>query len=276
LTIDGEPWHGYVALVVPVRRGDELCALKISWVDDETRHEALALQLWGGEGAVKLLDAQPEQGVLLLERLNATNSLAKIEIDEAATIAGQLLRRLAIPAPSAPEPPSTPLSPSPPPAPPEVPLLRDYAKRQSMTMHHNWDKLGRPFPERLINLAQDAARELGPSAGNLLVNQDLHYENVLAGSREPWLVIDPKIIMGDVEFGVAPLLWNRLEKNDRGTELSRRFDILVDSAELDEHRARCWTLVRCVDYWLWALDIGLTEDPLRCEIIVDWLVQARA
>ena len=59
LIIDGEPWHGYLGLVVPVRRADELCALKITWVDDETRNEALALRLWDGAGAVRLLDAQP-------------------------------------------------------------------------------------------------------------------------------------------------------------------------------------------------------------------------
>ena len=69
LTIDGHPWHGYIGLVVPVRRGDELCALKISWIDDETRHEALALRLWNGQGAVRLLEAEDTEGALLLERL---------------------------------------------------------------------------------------------------------------------------------------------------------------------------------------------------------------
>lgn len=42
---------------------------------------------------------------------------------------------------------------------------------------------------------------------------------------------------------------------------------------LREGRAgRAWTLVRCVDYWLWALSAGLTEDPARCEIIVRQLI----
>jgi len=288
LIIDGPPWHGYLGLVLPVRRGDELCALKVTWVDDETKDEALALQLWDGRGAVKLLDAQPDEGVLLLERLDATCSLDKIEIDEAVTIAGRLLRQLAIPAP---------------PAPPALPLQRHYAQRQAATMYKHWEKLGRPFSQRLIDLAQEAAEELAPSVSNLLVNQDLHYDNVLAGKREPWLVIDPKVIVGDVEFGVAPLLWNRLEHDpgadlsqssdlsqsadsppgsagvppastDLCAKLSRRFALLLDSAELDSHRARCWTMVRCVDYWLWALNIGLTEDPLRCKIIIEWLLQS--
>jgi hypothetical protein len=36
------------------------------------------------------------------------------------------------------------------------------------------------------------AHELGASAGDQLVHADLHYGNILAGTREPWLAIDPK------------------------------------------------------------------------------------
>jgi hypothetical protein len=47
--------------------------------------------------------------------------------------------------------------------------------------------------------------------------------------------------------------------------------MLIEAAELDLERARLWTLVRCVDYWLWGRSIGLTEDPARCQAITDWL-----
>jgi streptomycin 6-kinase len=50
LQIDGEIMHGYVAVVIPVKRREALCALKISWVDEETMHEALALKTWNGIG----------------------------------------------------------------------------------------------------------------------------------------------------------------------------------------------------------------------------------
>ena len=36
--------------------------------------------------------------------------------------------------------------------------------------------------------------------------------------------------------------------------------------------ARSWTLVRCIDFWLWGLSIGFTYDPARCATIVEWLV----
>jgi streptomycin 6-kinase len=40
---------------------------------------------------------------------------------------------------------------------------------------------------------------------------------------------------------------------------------------LDFEKARRWALVRCIDYWLWGLEHGLTEDPKRCRRIVDAL-----
>ena len=45
-----------------------------------------------------------------------------------------------------------------------------------------------------------------------MIHGDLHYENVLAADREPWLVIDPKPTNGDPHYEVAPLLWNRWEE----------------------------------------------------------------
>jgi len=34
--------------------------------------------------------------------------------------------------------------------------------------------------------------------------------------------------------------------------------------------------VRCVDYWLWGLGVGLTEDPAACDLIVGWLLEYSA
>jgi streptomycin 6-kinase len=246
--------HGYLGLVVPVRRGGQLCVLKVTWVDDETRDEARALELGAGNGVVRLLDANVSDGVLLLERLDCTLSLAQIDIDEASAVAGRLLTRLAIPAPD------------------DIPLLSDYAQRQALTMYDSWEKLGRPFPEKFVTAAQDAAKELGPSAKNLLINQDLHYENVLAGTREPWLVIDPKVISGDIEFSLAPLFWNRLKNDTAFGDLDRRFKILSNEVELDRRRAHGWILVRSVDYYLWVLTVGLTEDPSKCRLIMEWVL----
>ena len=69
--------------------------------------------------------------------------------------------------------------------------------------------------------------------GTTLVNEDLHYENVLRGDREPWLMIDPKPLSGDPEYCVIPLLWNRFDELDGRRGLTDRFLALCDAGELD-------------------------------------------
>ncbi len=85
------------------------------------------------------------------------------------------------------------------------------------------------------------------------------------------LEVDPKVVVGDLEFGVAQLLWTRLEDIEACGGLERQFRALTVAGWLDPTLAREWTLVRCVDYWLWGISVGLTYDPARCERIVEWL-----
>jgi streptomycin 6-kinase len=252
LRVDGAPMHGYLGLVVPVRRGDEPCALKVAWVDESSRREVAALAAWDGRGAVRLLAADLARGAMLLERLDWSRSLNEVAIEEAVSVAGQLLRRLAIPAPDG------------------LPLLPDVAKELAGGLPERWERWGRPMPRRLLDQARDLALQLGTSGGNLLVNYDLHYADVLASTREPWLAVDPKVVAGDPEFGVAQLLWRRLEEIEARGGLDHHFGALAEAAELDAALARAWTLVRCVDYWLWGLSAGLTYDPARCERICNW------
>ena len=75
------------------------------------------------------------------------------------------------------------------------------------------------------------------------MNQDLHAGNVLRAGREPWLVIDPKPLAGEREFGLAPIV--------RGGELGRsraqvvsRLDRVCAELGLDRERARAWTLAQ--------------------------------
>ena len=253
LVVDGTPRHGYLGLVVPVWRGNERCVLKVSWLDEVTQEEAAALAAWDGQGTVRLLAHEPDAGAMLLERLDFSRSLQDVTIGEAVTVAGHLLRRLAIPAVEGFRPLSV-----------AAPIIAD-------SLPERWEANGRPFSRYLLEKVRDDALQLSSHTASLLVNYDLHYADVLAGTREPWLAVDPKVVIGDPEYGLAQLLWTRLEDIQANDGLDRHFRLLVESAALDEPLARAWTLVRCVDYWLWGLSVGLTEDPVRCAAIVDWL-----
>ena len=89
---------------------------------------------------------------------------------------------------------------------------------------------------------------------------DLHYANVMADDAGEWLAIDPKPMAGDPHYEPAPMLWNRMDElsgpgavGSVRDGLRRRFHALVDTAGLDEARARDWVVVRMVLNAGWAV-----------------------
>ena len=93
LTMDGLPMHGYCSLVLPVTTPEgERAVLKLTWPGDvESQHEHLALQRWHGDGAVRLLRADPHRRALLLERLSTEDLNEQWDI-EACQVVGAPLR----------------------------------------------------------------------------------------------------------------------------------------------------------------------------------------
>jgi len=257
LAIDGAPMPETFAIVIPVLRRDELAALKLALPTALNGEEVIGLRAWDGQGVVKLLAFDPGRGALLLERLDADRPLSAVPLMEAAGIAGRLIRRLAIPAPRG--------------APPGVPRLSTRAAGIVATMPDRWEATGRPFPQSLLCRAIEIAQEIGPRAGSTLANWDLHHGNVLAGEREPWLAIDPMIVAGDPEVSVFPMVLRRVDEMAGPAELRDFLRRVVEAGGLDPELTAAWTHVRIVDYWLWALGIGLTEDPVRCARLIAWL-----
>jgi streptomycin 6-kinase len=250
---DGELRHGGFAIAVPVNRAGEKCVLKVSQLPGAVATEALALSAWDGRGAVRLVEADPGAGVLLLERLNPRRTLFDLPWPAAALRAAGLLRRLASVG-----------------APPGVSSLSQVAETIAEALPDRNERAGRPVPKPYLEAAVGLAREIGPGAGDRLVHADLHYGNVLAADREPWLAIDPRVVAGDPEHAVPELLWARLDEVGAAA-IPRLLAMIVAEADLDPDLARSWSIVRCADYWLWALENGMTEDPRRCQRIIDVL-----
>ena len=122
------------------------------------------------------------------------------------------------------------------------------------------DALGRDIPvprryvEQALSLGPDLLADLlADDARTVVVHGDLHYANVMADEAGDWLAIDPKPMAGDAHYEPAPMLWNRMDEltgpgavGSLRDGLRRRFHALVDSAGLDEDRARDWVVVRMV------------------------------
>jgi streptomycin 6-kinase len=235
----GDPRHGQVALVLPVRRHTgEDCILKISWSDEETRHEPTALHAWAGRGAVLLLAVNYQRGAMLLERLDASITLQHQPIAHALDVAASVLRQLHIPAPAG------------------LLTTTATAERWHHTLAHEWRRLGEPGPARLIDTATVTCGHLAhDTAHPVLLHGDFHFANVLAGSRQPWNAIDPKPLTGAPEYDLLPLLrnrWDDIAASGHPTHaVHRRIDTLVEATGLDRTKAHAWAFVRSVDDALW-------------------------
>ncbi len=96
----GEPFaYAYASLALPVTRADGSPAvLKVQFPDRESEHEADALALWDGAGAVRLLEHDRERATLLLERCLPGTPLAAAGPQAALEVLVELLPRLWKPA----------------------------------------------------------------------------------------------------------------------------------------------------------------------------------
>jgi streptomycin 6-kinase len=244
---------GCASLVLPgVAADGSQVVLKVQVPHRESEHEAAALQLWDGDGAVRLLAEDPDRGALLLECCRPGTPLWELGQDEALDMLAGLLPRLWKPA-------GAPFR-----------QLVEEAAWWSETMPENWEHAGRPFEHSLLQAALDALAELAPSQGEqVLVHQDLHAGNVLRAAREPWLAIDPKPLSGEREFGVAASVrGGELGFSER--DVRRRLDRLIGELGLDRERARGWAMAQTL---AWAFeDDGVLPDHVEC---ARWLIEAR-
>jgi Aminoglycoside/hydroxyurea antibiotic resistance kinase len=93
----------------------------------------------------------------------------------------------------------------------------------------------------------------------VLANRDFHLWNVLAAEREPWLVIDPKPLVGERAFDTGHLLRTLLpERLDLGS-VDSIVGRLAKELELEPAHVRRWAFVRSVDDALWGLSVGGTD-----------------
>ncbi|WP_327671145.1 MULTISPECIES: aminoglycoside phosphotransferase family protein [unclassified Streptomyces] len=236
LTVDGPLMHGVAALVVPVVGGGRPAALKFQVLDEETEGEPVALRTWDGDGAVRLLAYDDGTGTMLLERLDSARMLSDVEDSrKAVTVIAELLARLTAG-----------------PAPEGMRRLSDIAARMLADAPDALRRVADPGERALLADCAAAVREVADEPGDRLLHWDLHFDNVLAAEREPWLAIDPKPLAGDPGFDLWPALNNRYEPQ----ETMWRFDAMSGVLGLDRGRARAWTLGRVLQNALWDIEDG--------------------
>jgi streptomycin 6-kinase len=224
----GPPFDGpdvSLAWVAPVLRKDGSHAvLKVGMPHMEGEQEAEGLRFWAGNPTVRLLEADEEQGAMLLERCEPGTSLRRLPEPDQDVVISRLLRRLwRVP------PKSHGFRP--------LCAMARYWVDETKQAESQWPDAG--LVREGLSLFEELSR---PAPDDVLLATDLHAGNVLAAQREPWLVIDPKPFVGDRAYDATQHLLNCKPRVLAAPDAT--IDRLSDLLEMDGERIRLWLFAR--------------------------------
>lgn len=235
--------YNYVA---PATRADGTrVVLKVRCPNPEASCEMEALHAFAGDGVCELLEQDEELSASLLERVTPGTPLASlvaVDDERATAIAIDLMLRLW----------------RPPPAVHPFPSVADWAK--GLERHRaTYDGGTGPLPARLFEEAEEAFTWLlATTTEPLLLHGDLHHDNILAATRQPWLVIDPKGIVGDRGYDLGAFLYNPMPEllavPNPGRTIARRVDQLAEGLGLERARVRGWGIAQAVLSACWSTE----------------------
>lgn len=220
--------------------------LKIGIPHEEGRFEAEALRFLDGQAAVRLLRASDDGFSLLLERCVPGTDLWSLDADEADAVAAQVLPRLwREPGSNAPFLPLTDL----------VTLWWDAIPQKAVAAGYGSERVA-----HAVALGQALAAS---QPQHVFLHGDFNPGNILAAQREPWLVIDPKPVVGEPAYDLAQWLANRAfsllgdtaaRSADPVPILQRQIDRFAEHLGLDPARIAGWTFVKALG-WEWGPEV---------------------
>jgi streptomycin 6-kinase len=251
----GEPFLlSYNYVCTATRKDGTEAVFKIGVPNRELTSEINTLRVYDGQGACRLLEADAEEGMLLLERIRPGIMLATLKDDDQATeIAADVMKKIHRPVPH----------------------------HEGFISLRGWfDELKKlrplfgggtgPFPEKTFERAEGLIRDLfAEDRLQVLLHGDFHHYNILSSERG-WLVIDPKGVAGPAEYEVGPLLINPYDVMPEETEAilrtQRRIAILAERLGFDRQRLRAWAICHSVLSAWW----DLAEDGSGGEYARAW------
>jgi streptomycin 6-kinase len=228
-----ELWYNYVASAT---RAGQAVAIKVCHPGHETLQEVTALRLFDGRRCARLLDFDPEDEALLLERAEPGAMIETLEDDEAEVeAAAAVMRGLWRAAPV--EHP--------------FPLASDWLKAALEPATLVSTKRNHPWVEGALARAAELAQEKAES----LLLHGAHHGNILSAQREPWLAIDPQGVVGDAAWEIAPFLFNNVDRyrQEESRVARRRADQFADLLGLERERVYAWGAVRALQGAFWSL-----------------------
>lgn len=217
---------------------------KIGLPCNEFSREIIALKQYAGVGAVEVIEADPENGVILLQALQPGTTLKSFfpERDlDAVTIACDVIKKLH----------STPLQKN---------IIFPSIKEWHRSLYEKHDNL----PLALLEKARILSNQLIDSQDKtaVLLHADLHHENILL-NKDDWVAIDPKGVVGESAYEVGAFIRNPipdLMNQSNAIEItSRRLAQFSKELDFDQQRLKDWSFVQAVLSACWSDEENNTE-----------------
>ena len=215
--------------------------LKISkGLNDEARSGEV-LKAFGGDAAVRVYEYEP--GAVLLERLEPGEELVSLvrrgDDDEATPILADVIAKLAGHN-----------------APAGTVTVADWSRAFDWYVQTGDQQI----PAALVHGAHNTYRNLAASQRRtMLLHGDLQHYNVLYDDERGWVVIDPKGVVGELEYEVGALMRNPIELPELFTQratVERRLGMLARLLPLDLSRALRWCFAQAVLSVIWGVEDG--------------------
>lgn len=245
--------YNYVISVI--RKDGTQAVLKIYFLENpEYMNQLTTLQIFNGEGAVKVLESDNKNFAILLERCVPGNTLSSLDDEEKETLVfTEVLKKLWK------KPSGTP----------------KFKNISSDLVDFDWyfsnfNKIKYPLSKDLVREAQKKFKYLIETQKDLyLLHSDLHHENILSSERG-WLAIDPKGVIGEKEFEVAAFMRNpikRAKENLLTKEiLIKRLDTISDKLNLNRQRILGWAFAQTVLSVIWSIQISSGKEEYWIKI----------
>lgn len=223
------------------RRGAQPVVLKVLKNRGDEWHSGEILDTFEGRGVVKVYEHI--EGALLLERLNPGNSLAEMVMDgrddEATEIVAEVIEKMS---------PRRPVN--------ACVSVQDWARGFQLYSASGDDQIPKDLVEEGHRVYSELCDSQSPPR---LLHGDLHHYNVVFDSDRGWLAIDPKGVVGEIEYEIGAALRNPYEKPElyaQASTVERRLEHFAARLNLDFKRALGWAFAQAVLSVIWGVEDG--------------------
>lgn len=235
-----EPYALSINYVAPavMENGSEV-VVKICIPGKGFQDELAVLRLFNGKGMVKLIEYDQDNGIFILEKLTPGGTLAEVHDDEeACRIASNVVRKLSVVAPKNCKIPSI--------------KVREDNLRGFVEKHP--DGIG-PFSKDTLEKALTIFTYLNNTTTQQnLLHGDFHHYNVLSSENNHWTAIDPKGLVGEIEYDLIQYMLNKLPEKHAYDVIKRRVEIFTEELQLNEQRLLLWGYCHTVLSTSWSVD----------------------